>query len=161
MSVKHGSVASDDARATSHIDADVLLLTSTDSARLEHLAVGESADIRERLQQKLSQANIVGNQDVPSNIATMGSVLRYRIGDGPWQRRILSFPDEAPPPSGQYLNVVTVIGLALLGRREGESFETNLPDGRCVTIELDEVSFQPEAAARKKTDPSGDGPDAA
>lgn len=167
MSMDHNDLAPMGVVASPHLEnSDDLLLTWPDCVRLEFIASGESGHTRKRLLEKLTRKKIVANHQMPRSIATMGSMLRYRIGDGPWQRRILSFPDAAPP-SGQFLNVVTPIGLALLGRKEGEILDVELPDGRCVTVELDEVSFQPEAEARKSLlpldgdAPFDDGPDAA
>src|SRR3546814_13001022 len=65
---------------------------------------------------------------MPTNVATIGSVVRYRIGDGPVERRALSLP-EASRPNGQFINILTPVGLALLGRRAGATFAVALPDG--------------------------------
>jgi regulator of nucleoside diphosphate kinase len=138
-----------------------IVMSSTDFARLEVMACEEAGAIRARLLSKLELGKIISGDAMPANVATIGSVLRYRIGDGPLERRTLALP-EVSRPNGQFINVLTPVGLALLGRLAGETFDVPLADGGSLTISLAAVEFQPEAEARRRsTPPDGDGPEAA
>jgi len=142
---------------------DDIVMTSADFARLEIIAYEETDALRANILAKLAIGKVIGGAEMPTNVATIGSVVRYRIGDGPVERRALSLP-EASRPNGQFINILTPVGLALLGRRAGETFATALPDGGELSITLVDVEFQPEAEVRRRSQsyrPDDDGPGAA
>jgi regulator of nucleoside diphosphate kinase len=140
---------------------DDTILSSNDFARLEIMALDEGGTTRERILAKLDAGTVASGENIASNVATIGSVLRYRFGNGPVERRTLSLPSVARP-TGQFINVVTPVGLALLGRRAGQRWAVELPEGRSIMLELLEVEFQPEAEVRRRsTWVPDDGPGAA
>jgi regulator of nucleoside diphosphate kinase len=138
------------------------LLTSADFARLEIFAFDASGAMRKALLTKLAEARIAGGERIPETIATIGSVLLYRIDGGGVERRTLALPANATP-TGQFVSVVTPMGIALVGRIAGETLEAEQPDGGRLTVELIAVEFQPEAEVRRRSmpRPHDDGPGAA
>jgi regulator of nucleoside diphosphate kinase len=139
-----------------------IVMSSTDFARLEIIAYEENSALRASILNKLAASVVVSGNDMPPNVATIGSVVSYRIGHGAFERRTLSLPDVSHP-NGQFISIVTPVGLALLGQRAGDRFRAALPDGGELVIELADVEFQPEAEVRRRSLPfrPDDGPGAA
>ncbi len=140
------------------------VLTSSDYARLE-AATFEDLDLtnpmRTRVRAKLVEAKVVPGVAVAETVATLGSIVRYRIEGRMPERRMLQL-QRGPAPNGQYLSVLTPIGLALLGHSAGDIVEAVLFDGARLTLELIAIDFQPEADIRRRmarTAPDSDGPD--
>lgn len=140
------------------------VLSAHDAARLELMSMEAPGDLRSQIVAKLTNAQLTSGNDIDDDIATIGSVLIYQIGDGPRQRRTLSLPDVSHP-NGQFINLLTPVGLALLGARAGDEMTAPLLDGGTLQITLHEVEFQPEAEVRRRStlrpDDDGDGPSAA
>ena len=140
------------------------VLTSSDYARLE-AASFEDLDLtnpmRTRVRAKLVEAKVVPGAAIAETVATLGSIVRYRIEGRLPERRMMQL-QRGPAPNGQYLSVLTPIGLALFGQSAGDIVEAELFDGARLKLELTGIDFQPEADIRRRmarTAPDGDGPD--
>jgi len=139
------------------------ILTSSDYARLE-AASFEELDLvnpmRARIRAKLVEAKVVPGAAIAETVATLGSIVRYRIDGRLAERRMMQL-QRGPAPNGQYLSVLTPIGLALFGQSAGDIVEAELFDGARLTLELTGIDFQPEADIRRRMSgrPDGSGPD--
>lgn len=138
------------ANGAAHAAACGFVLSANDAARLELMALEETGDLRAQIFAKLAGARFVSGNDIDDDVATIGSVLRYQIGDGPIQRRTLALP-EVSHPNGQFINLLTPVGLALLGCRAGACVTVALADGGTLQAHLHEVEFQPEAEVRRRS----------
>lgn len=120
------------------------ILTSGDFSTLTRLcdewhAAGHSlAPLARKL---LDNAVVVFPSDLPSDVASLGSRLSYtendETRDAAELTALLLFDRD-------YLPVRLPLGLALLGRREGESFDVLLEGGVTRRIKLEKVLEQPE-----------------
>lgn len=132
--------------------SQTFIMTDRDRMVLETMAgrlAGLDEALRTRLLGKVASATIVSRDDVPEDVATLGSRISFRIDlDGP-DSRILS-EHRGLSPAGLYLPVTTIRGLALLGLRDGQETWVVLPDGRFQHLLLDGVQYQPEAAGRQR-----------
>ncbi len=108
--------------------------------------------LRPILEAKLSASRVVFRDDIPADVVTLSSRVRYRIDDGPAETRIISH-DEMRGLVGSLLPITTPRGLALLGLAEGQSFTVEGENG--PTMHVVEVVYQPEAARRDKARLSG------
>jgi len=140
------------------------VLTSSDYARLEAASL-EDLDLtnpmRTRVRAKLVEAKVVPGAAVADTVATLGSIVRYRIEGRMAERRMMQL-QRGPAPNGQYLSVLTPIGLALFGQTAGDIVEAELFDGARLKLELTGIDFQPEADIRRRmagTGPDKSGPD--
>lgn len=92
----------------------------------------------------VEDAIVVFPSDLPPDVASFGSRLEYSASDG---KRATS---KLTPPlllfDRDYLPVRHPVGLALLGRREGEDFDVLLDDGTPQRIRLEKALEQPERA---------------
>ncbi len=126
------------------------LITEADRATLSRLlALRRSThqDVRALvdLSDRLKRSVVVRPGDLDASVVTLGSTVRIRTV-GPGDERVLTIvvPTLADSGSGQ-LSVLTPVGMALLGRRAGDTVEVAVPSGR-TRFRIAEVLFQPEAA---------------
>lgn len=106
------------------------IIGSADYARLQELVLSDE------LAEELDRAIVVHTEQVPTDVVTMHARCTYfdeRIGA---LREIeLVYPDEANPAIGK-ISVLTPVGTALIGLREGQEIAWDFPDGsvRCLKI---------------------------
>ena len=101
------------------------------------------------LDRKLRGARVVLRDDVPANVATLNSRVRFRVDGRDPETRILAY-ERLTSPIGLFLPVTTARGLALMGLCAGQSFVVPGGDGTEEEILLEAVEYQPEAAKRAR-----------
>lgn len=125
-------------------------LTQLDVIRLERIAQAGLSDEgeRERLDEMLARAHIVASEEVPGDVVTMNSQVVYRDLDTQIAHAItLVYPALADSTASR-LSVTSPIGAALLGSRQGQLVEAQLPNDRTKALQIMAVTFQPEAAGQ-------------
>ena len=124
-----------------------IVVSRKDFSRLESViggAVGREVEAAEHLESELSRAQVVPPEDVPRDVVTMRSRVRYEDGSGQAKSVTLVYPHEANPSEGR-ISVLAPLGAALLGLRVGDTIDWPLPGGRTRKIRVTEVEYQPEA----------------
>jgi regulator of nucleoside diphosphate kinase len=124
-----------------------IALSRFDFERLERLLekVGPRADL-DALREELERAEIFEPADVPSNLVTMNSVVRFADEESGKESEVtLVFPGSADVEK-QRISVLAPIGSALLGLSVGDSIDWPLPDARTRRLRVVAVTYQPEAA---------------
>lgn len=97
------------------------------------------------LEDELETCKVVDPKDMPANVVTLNSRVRYLDLDSNQQRVVtLVFPSNADLSDGR-ISVTTPIGAALLGYAEGDIVTWQVFSGR-KTVRIEEVLYQPEAA---------------
>jgi Transcription elongation factor len=100
-----------------------IVLSEADHAMLNRLAMAgldHTPELSDQLLHELDRARVVADDDVPGDVARMGSRIRYRTGDGHEQQVTLVYPAEADIALGR-VSVMTPVGTALIGLRQGQS----------------------------------------
>ena len=98
------------------------------------------------LEEELVRANEVAPADMPADIVTMNSTVKFMIeSTGKEFEMTLVYPKDADT-SGKTLSILTPIGSALLGLHEGDQIEWPKPGGAMQTVKIIEVLYQPERA---------------
>jgi len=98
------------------------------------------------LREEIDRAEIVEPEDVPSNLVTMNSTVRFRDEASAEESEItLVFPGHADAENNR-VSVLAPIGSALLGLSVGDSIDWALPAGRTKRLRVIGISYQPEAA---------------
>lgn len=124
-----------------------ILVTHHDRERLERMlerADQESPTV-EALAEELDRANTVDPREVPANVVTMNSRVRFRERLSGKERELtLVFPQDAGAEGR--VSILTPIGCALLGLSVGQVIDWKGPTGRTLELEILAVEFQPEAA---------------
>lgn len=126
-----------------------IVITESDLKRLTKVfqvtpsLQGRNRQHYEDLQEELDRARIVDPKEVPEDVVTMNSLVRLKDLDTSEEKTYwLVFPEKANI-SRQAVSVLAPIGTALLGCREGDTVEWEVPRGtkRFMIIE---VAYQPE-----------------
>lgn len=115
------------------------IVSKLDSTRLAPLLSGSWIDAPVlRLRALLERARQVSPPCVPPDVVTMNSRVRVRYrGEDESEALELTFPGAGG------LSVLSPLGAALLGAREGESVQcAGSRVSRCVTVER--IEYQPE-----------------
>jgi regulator of nucleoside diphosphate kinase len=119
-----------------------IMITAADMALLRLLHTHPA------LERELDRAIVVSSEAVPSDVATMNSLVRYTDGkDGVERIVTLVYPPHANAAEGK-VSVLAPVGTALLGLSEGQSIEWDFPDGSRRRLKLDRVLHQPESNHR-------------
>lgn len=128
-----------------------IFVTDNDLKRINELfMVADSFDYRDRsdlksLEDELQNAKVVGSGSVPENVVTMNTKLMYvDMDDGSKSEVTLVFPADADISTNR-MSIFSPIGTALLGYKEGDIIEWDVPDGK-AKIKIEKILYQPEAA---------------
>jgi regulator of nucleoside diphosphate kinase len=124
-----------------------IVLSRFDRKRLERLLdkVGPRPDL-DALREEIERAEILEPENVPKNVVTMNSVVRFLDEESGRESEIkLVFPGHADVESNQ-VSVLAPVGSALLGLSVGDSIDWPLPNGRKRRLRVVAVTYQPEAA---------------
>lgn len=111
---------------------------------LEGIAEGalkRSPELADRLLTELARAQRVPPAKVPTDVVTIGNRVTFRDESTGKERSVtLAFPEDADISAGR-ISVMTPIGVALLGLREGARFDWETTTGE--TRQLTVVSVTP------------------
>ncbi len=123
-----------------------IFLTETDMERLENLIQSEpESEYLSILDDYLSNAITVPAKEIPSNVVTMNSSVRFEdVITGKESVVTLTYPSKADASSGK-ISVLAPVGSALLGLSVGQFVEWPSPNGK-RSLRIKEVLYQPEAA---------------
>lgn len=124
-----------------------IYITRADMTRLRSLLTSakNGRDDLTSLRSELDHAHVVEPVDIPGDVITMNSQARLRdLETREMMTFTLVFPENASIEHDR-ISVLAPIGTAMLGQREGEEFEWEVPAGR-VRLKVVKVLYQPEAA---------------
>jgi regulator of nucleoside diphosphate kinase len=99
------------------------------------------------LEREVSHAIVVNPKEVPATVVTMNSEVEVVDLETEERRRLtVVFPSMAGIDGGR-ISVLSPLGTALLGTREGASVAWHTPRG-LRQLRIERVIFQPEASGR-------------
>ncbi len=131
-----------------------IVVTSTDLLRLRELIADcrrdqrEDAECLRKLEAELNRATVVSPEEVPADVVTMNSTVRVTSdGSKRGMTWTIVYPHEADLDENR-MSVLAPIGTALLGYREGDEVEWDVPAGR-RRFRITRVLHQPEAAGQE------------
>lgn len=105
----------------------------------------ESEEYLRALAEELDRATVVASEDVPADTITMNSTVRVAVERSrKHQTWTIVYPHHANMDEGR-ISVLAPLGTALLGYREGDTLEWNVPAGR-RRYRVIKIVHQPEAA---------------
>ncbi len=125
-----------------------ITVTSLDLERLDRLlndpAYGDLPGV-DALWQELERADVVEPTEVPPNVVTMNSTVRFvEEGTGKEYEMTLVYPRDADGTPTK-VSILAPVGAALLGLSEGQSIEWTRPGGGVIRLRVLKVVYQPEA----------------
>ncbi len=128
-----------------------IFVTAKDLKKINELfMVEDSFDCRNRsdlkaLKEELQNAKVVDSGEVPSDVVTMNTKLMYvDLDDDSKSEVTLVFPADADISSSR-MSIFSPIGTALLGYKEGDIIEWDVPAGK-ARIKIEKILYQPEAS---------------
>jgi len=118
------------------MELEKLILSEQDYTRLSMLANDEL------LGDELSRAIVMPANQVPTNVVRMHSRVIYLDESNGATREVeLSFPEDADIKYGK-ISVLSPVGAALLGLREGQSIDWPFPNGQSRRLKVVTVMQQ-------------------
>ena len=97
----------------------------------------------DKLEGELSRAVVVDSQQVPRDVITMNSKALLQLNDENIEVSLV-YPDDADL-SAMKLSIFSPIGTAILGYKEGNTVDWEVPSGTSK-IHIKKILYQPEAA---------------
>lgn len=125
----------------------IIYITKPDIDRLRSLISGmkSTRDDLGNLQAELDNCQVVEPEQIPGDVITMNSQAKLlNLESGEEMVFTLVFPENASIEHDR-ISVVAPIGTAMLGQREGDEFEWEVPAGR-IRLKAVKVMYQPEAS---------------
>ncbi|MDX2138761.1 MAG: nucleoside diphosphate kinase regulator [Chloroflexota bacterium] len=125
-----------------------ICITNRDMKRLRNLLDNpdliQQRPYLEQLERELDRANVIESSEIPADTITMNSTaLLIDLKTGEEMILTLVYPDHAYIPEGR-ISVLAPVGMAILGCRQGETVEWEVPDG-IRSLRVDCILYQPEA----------------
>jgi regulator of nucleoside diphosphate kinase len=120
-----------------------ICITASDQARLRDLLALEPATTVFELAHEIERARVVDARQVPRDVVTMNSRAVLQLDDEDVEVALV-YPEDTDDSAGR-LSVCSGIGTAILGYREGDSFDWRILD-RTRRLRVRAVVYQPEAA---------------
>jgi regulator of nucleoside diphosphate kinase len=131
-----------------------IIVSSSDIERLSHLVRDlrhsrfRDQDQVDLLGQTLENAEVISSARFPRNAIKMNSRFRVLdLGTGKKQVYTLVYSDQADASSGS-ISVLAPLGIALLGRRQGDAIEVDVP-GRMRRLRIERVLYPPDRSRKR------------
>ncbi|MDE9435647.1 nucleoside diphosphate kinase regulator [Xenorhabdus bovienii] len=126
-----------------------IIINELDAERLDSLLeqpAFANTSIAEALNEELDRAEIVPPVEIPPDVVTMNSEIRFiDLGSNEERVRTLVYPASLQD-STKHLSVMAPLGAALLGLRVNDEITWQLPNSEKTRIKVLEIIYQPEAA---------------
>jgi len=126
-----------------------IIVSSRDLERLEGLLAAPAARSRDDLdglREELDRATVLEPQDLPKDVITMNSRIRFRDEtSGREYELTLVYPGNADAEAGK-VSIFSPAGSALLGLSVGQSIDWQTEQGRSIRLKVLDVTWQPEAS---------------
>ncbi|MCK6596168.1 MAG: nucleoside diphosphate kinase regulator [Bacteriovoracaceae bacterium] len=127
------------------MNEDVLLITQKDLARIKNVLSYQDSEEFEDLELELDRAHIITDDEVPKDLVTMNSKIRFlNIQDDKEMIVTIVYPSDADFKMGR-ISVLAPLGSALIGLRVNQEINWKFPDGKTRTLKILDVLYQPEA----------------
>ena len=125
-----------------------ITVTSLDLERIERLL--DDADLvlpqHELLREELLRARVVAPADVPADVVTMNSRVRFAVQPAAREYEMtLVYPRDAGGADDR-VSVLAPAGAALLGLAVGDRIAWPAPGGASIDVQVMDVVYQPERA---------------
>ncbi|XQW84794.1 nucleoside diphosphate kinase regulator [Thalassotalea piscium] len=124
-----------------------IIISSRDAERLDSMLENLGNNQfpgKDELLFELDRADIVAPEEVPPNIVTMNSTVKFKeVNSGKEFALTLVYPQEKSTNEG-VVSILAPVGSALLGLTEGDKIQWPKPGGGQLMVEILEVIYQPE-----------------
>jgi regulator of nucleoside diphosphate kinase len=123
---------------------DNLILNQGDFHKLSSLIHSAPAEVAELLEEELSRATVVSDDQLPGDVVTMNSTVNFQDLDSGKELVVtLVYPHDANIADNK-ISILAPIGSALIGLRVGQVIHWPLPNGKEKRLKVISVLCQPE-----------------
>lgn len=123
---------------------DNLILTSGDFQKLSSLVSSTQTEIAELLEEELSRASIVPDDELPQDVVSMNATVRFQDLDTEKESTVtLVYPHEANIDENR-ISILAPVGSALIGLRVGQMIIWPVPNGKEKRMKVTSVLNQLE-----------------
>ncbi len=123
-----------------------IIISESDAEKLDELLAKVSQKDfpgKGNLEQELDRATIVPSSQIPENVVTMNSRVRFKdVNTDKSFTMTLVYPKNAGQENT--VSVLAPMGSALLGLSVGQQISWPKPAGGVMTVEIEEILYQPE-----------------
>lgn len=124
-----------------------ITISSTDLDRLysliESLPNNSVAGLNE-LETELGRATVVAPNDMPPNIVTMNSTVKFFVESTRKEFELTLVYPKNMDSNGKTISILAPVGSALLGLAIGDEIEWPKPGGGSLKVKIMEIIYQPE-----------------
>ena len=124
-----------------------IVISSLDMERLEKLLdslPGSAFPGKNELEAELTRAEVVNPKDIPPNVVTMNSTVRFKVQSSSQEFELtLVYPKDIDD-SGRRISILAPVGSALLGLSQGDEIDWPRPGGGMLRVRIEEITYQPE-----------------
>lgn len=129
------------------MNEEAILITEKDLLRIQHILSFQKSQDFENLELELERAKIISDDEVPADLVTMNSKVKFlNVQEDKEMIITIVYPSDANFAEGR-ISVLASIGSALIGLRVGQEINWQFPNGKTKTLKILEVLYQPEANA--------------
>lgn len=95
------------------------------------------------LEAELDRATVLEPEQMPDNVVTMNSTVEFKFsGEDRTMTKTLVYPSELK--SSDDISIFAPVGSALIGLSVGQKLEWPMPNNQVKTIEIVDITYQPE-----------------
>ena len=126
-----------------------IILSSLDVARIEALLAVLPARAfpgKAELQAELDRADVMDPQDIPPQVVTMNSTVRFSMVETGKEFCLPLVYHRDMDGSADKLSIFAPVGSALLGLSVGDELAWPGPGGKSMTVQVKDIVYQPESA---------------
>ena len=127
------------------MNEDVIFISEKDLLRIKHVLSFQRSKEYENLEIELDRAKIVSDNEIPEDLVTMNSKIRFlNIQENKEMIITIVYPSDANFAEGK-VSVLASLGSAMIGLRVNQEINWLFPDGKTKTLKILQVLYQPEA----------------
>lgn len=128
------------------MNADKIFVTEKDYLRISNLIGSKINQDFEDLDIELDRASIISDNEVPYNLVTMNSKVRYiDLKTNKESIVTIVYPKDSNSVEGK-VSIFAPLGSALIGLRENQKINWRFPNGKTKSLKILELLYQPEAS---------------
>lgn len=126
-----------------------IIITSVDAERLEILLDSlpkGGFPGKVDLEEELDRARIVDPSQVPPNVVTMNSTVKFKLMPAGEEFCLTLVYPGGVDAQGSTISILAPVGSALLGLSTGDEIQWPRPGGGVLQVRIEEIVYQPERA---------------
>lgn len=128
------------------METDRILITEKDYLRLTNLMESNGNHNFEDLEIELDRASIISDHEVPNDLVTMNSKVKFLdLKTNKDSIITIVYPQDSNTNEAK-ISIFAPLGSALIGLKKNQEINWKFPNGKTKSLKVVEILYQPEAA---------------